>query len=370
MSLVITTSKLQENPSEIGTEKPAHYTNHFRSPLEIEPDSEIALESIKINRSGNVAVPPNMYYNHYFGEDPQDRIDDAREGVSYQLNYPTRVNIPEGSYDLEEFRRQVQNAFDAQYSHPALWRGHTATIHTNASGLEQGIELKWVNASSASGTNSRAYVGDAPYYNIKHPGGAGESGAYDYSLATGVFERTAAAVAAGVRSADTQAVGILTDKPFGLNRGKLTFDVDGASGGEFTCVGLTRPKLQYDVYTNPNPDARVFRKNMDPNGWQKNNNFYRYRGASGNTPGFEVLDQSPKFHMDYGVLITNDSADADGHVYIFHSLAGYPIGTGPSKHRHYEIKYWESGGTQTNGRMTNASFKATYDGVWNKYFSK
>ena len=113
MSLIVTTSRLQENPTEISSEKPAHYTNHFRSPLEVDSDSEIALESIKITRSGNITVGPKNYFLHYFGEDPYDRVDEFGAKDDHALQYPRKIKVQEGSYSVDGYIDEVKKSIEA-----------------------------------------------------------------------------------------------------------------------------------------------------------------------------------------------------------------------------------------------------------------
>ena len=72
MSLILTSSRLSENDGvargQLGSEQPADYKNFFRSPIEIEADSEIAVQSVKIERVGNVAFNNNSYFCHYWGK--------------------------------------------------------------------------------------------------------------------------------------------------------------------------------------------------------------------------------------------------------------------------------------------------------------
>ena len=55
MSLLITASSSKSLTNEIGIENPAQYTNHLRNPLIIKPKSQIAVDSVKINRAPVVA---------------------------------------------------------------------------------------------------------------------------------------------------------------------------------------------------------------------------------------------------------------------------------------------------------------------------
>tara|TARA_R110000782_G_scaffold67677_1_gene136705 strand:- start:633 stop:818 length:186 start_codon:yes stop_codon:yes gene_type:complete len=49
-------SNLGEGVSTLGINDPARYSNQLSSTFQIEPNSEIAVESVKINRNGNVQL--------------------------------------------------------------------------------------------------------------------------------------------------------------------------------------------------------------------------------------------------------------------------------------------------------------------------
>ena len=63
-------SNLGEGVSTLGINDPARYSNQLSSTFQIEPNSEIAVESVKINRNGNVQLSAtNNQFNVYIGDD-------------------------------------------------------------------------------------------------------------------------------------------------------------------------------------------------------------------------------------------------------------------------------------------------------------
>tara|TARA_R110001599_G_scaffold328796_1_gene542409 strand:- start:181 stop:2154 length:1974 start_codon:yes stop_codon:yes gene_type:complete len=63
-------SNLGEGVSTTGINDPARYSNQLSSTFQIEPNSEIAVESVKINRNGNVQLSvTNNQFNVYIGQD-------------------------------------------------------------------------------------------------------------------------------------------------------------------------------------------------------------------------------------------------------------------------------------------------------------
>lgn len=344
MSLIVTTSRLQENPSMIDSEKPAHFTNHFRSPLEIEPDSEIALESIKLTRSGNVAVGPKNYFLHYWGDDPEDRIDEFGDKDEHALQYPRKIKVPEGSYSIDGYIKKIKDSIEAQYSHPQLWKQATVVLQTGADGDEEGMKLRFTQKATASGTNSQSHTTSRAYFQLIRPGGLNyteNSAGFTYNIATGAVTRTAADSTIGAK--DSKCIGSIDGKPWGLSDGFCDWDTSAAHVGEFIIVGMSRPHQQYEV-TDDGITYQV--KNMTPYKYRKNNNLIDEDGDVAPSRA------SGKAHFDYAVQIDEDV------VRIFNSCQaedGYFI--------HQEIDYWNSGGHIAGAQLTRAGWNAAYDGV-------
>ena len=70
MSLIVATSRIDENTLP-GSETPSNFKNFFRSPIEIEADSEIAVQSVKVQRTGNITIEEDDFFCHYFGTLPE-----------------------------------------------------------------------------------------------------------------------------------------------------------------------------------------------------------------------------------------------------------------------------------------------------------
>ena len=85
MSLLITASSSKSLTNDIGIEAPNQYTNHLRNPLVIKPKSQIAVESVKINRAPVVAYEDGAVCNFWFGQRITDDILEALNKNS-QLN--------------------------------------------------------------------------------------------------------------------------------------------------------------------------------------------------------------------------------------------------------------------------------------------
>ena len=130
MSLVLASSKQFENSTEIKSENPSSFTNFFRSPIEVEEDSEIAVQSVKIARSGNVIVSDNDYLCHFFGE--QFGFDDE----SKRLGISRTIRPDAGNYTVDSFARQLSNKFNGQYAHPLIHGNGSVVVDYDTDGAE------------------------------------------------------------------------------------------------------------------------------------------------------------------------------------------------------------------------------------------
>ena len=101
------TSNTQKTGSEINTtgiNAPASYVNMLSQTFEIEKDSEVAVESIKITRNGNLQISSvNNKFGIYIGENPNKIGTD--QGIPFRTGFcvPTRIsggNITKSPTDL------------------------------------------------------------------------------------------------------------------------------------------------------------------------------------------------------------------------------------------------------------------------------
>jgi len=117
MSLLITSSSEGAgDTNQIGISVPYQFRNNLKNPLIIEPLSEIAVESVKLNRMPQIDYEGAMVCNLWFGE----RL--AEGGLENSLSYfiPCENTIDEGSSPLdfsEKFKRILQENYS---QHPEI----------------------------------------------------------------------------------------------------------------------------------------------------------------------------------------------------------------------------------------------------------
>ena len=358
MSFVLTSNRLNENHTTaprgtIDIENPANFKNFFRSPVIIPPNSEIAVQSVKIERSGNVELEENTYLCHYWGQDPSTLTETDER--AYLVGNARTIGFKEGSYNLLSLPGHIQERFRAQYSHPNLYGGEEISLKTGTGGIEQGLNFKFTakgSASSASNNVSASLVA-TPVYNLSVPGGYDDpSNQYSWTPGTGVISRTGA-------STDTfsnaSCVVMLKGRPFGLSQGK--FDVTTAfANSERWAVGLSRPQIQFfqaktdDGADRVDLDADTYGHHLD------NRRIIDVDGGEGLDGPYETYDYAVIRSETDEIMVVQRAWDEEDEKLNCME----------------EIKYWEvpgsnasvlPGGSPRTSRMTLTEFSASYDGV-------
>jgi len=352
MSLIVATSKLNENTMPIDSEKPSSFTNFFRSPIEIPPNSEIAVESVKLERSGNITIGNRDFVTHYFGTDPDVLAqDDEFEELT---SFSRTIRFNKGNYSMTTYTDEIRRAFNEQYSHPNIFNNTICLLNTNASGLEQGLKLTFQDRGSASGTNVTASLTATPVFNIANPYDllndvVATSGNYTWNSASGVLTRTGTA---SPTIENSSCVAMLKGHPFGLNQGRFDVYLDNAATQPWVC-GLSRPHIQWETYeseTTSNVRDRVIHQ-IDETSVSGEFGDTRISDYQGNP-----TINGPWECYDYALMLDNDEkVRLIQRVWDNNREAGY----------HEEIEYWNTSGgaSDRTAPMTRAQFYASYDGV-------
>ena len=118
MSLIITSSSQgSDETNQIGIAKPEQYKNHLINSLMIEPDSEIAVESVKINRLPMLDAGAGIVGNFWFGQRLSEVVP-LELSLSYII--PTE-NLIGRSLTPVDFADQYVNTLREAYSlHPEI----------------------------------------------------------------------------------------------------------------------------------------------------------------------------------------------------------------------------------------------------------
>ena len=255
MSLIITSNESREGglPSiTSGTSRPYDYTNHFSQSLEIPANSEIAVQSVKINRSGTISINQAntkfyMWLNKYNQSttppmSQQGRNYDTNEQWSTGICMPTQIGTNKNNeYDEEGLSQAIQFAVQQGLFHPNLQK---STM--NSSGVVvstkytddkfEGFSYAIHQSRSASNVDLLTSLN---FEDALAP--AGYAGAWDSAART------------ITKTADYFCEMIGTKYPISQVDGEFKFSFKDAGAG--WSVGLTRYlniKAQRNLQQNPN----------------------------------------------------------------------------------------------------------------------
>ena len=233
MSLLLaSSSKGAKDTNQIGIQVPYQFRNHLKNPLTVPADSEIAVESVKINRMPQLDYGGGIVTNFWFGERlPSSGLDNS---LSYFI--PSQNIIDEGSSPLD-FADKFKQVLQESYSlHPEIdSQNIEVNIQTDALGGFTGFEFKIPQVGSAQGTSTV-------------PPAATRTQEITY-ISDAILEWDGTTLSCSAGENDAEAYGQLmpiNDQggPISLHNGSITYD---NFTGENWTVGLCRPfGVEYD----------------------------------------------------------------------------------------------------------------------------
>ena len=173
MSLIITSNTAlgSENVGvsiNSGLNQPSSYVNNLQGTLAIPPFSKIAVQSVKINKTGNITIPQGgLNFGFYFGRAFDDTATTDYE-TSTSIMTPVSVSEPGQTLSIKSLAVKTTDAFNKNLWHPNLLENASATInpgascivHRNASNDFVGFQFKMTNTSSShneTNTTSSAF---------------------------------------------------------------------------------------------------------------------------------------------------------------------------------------------------------------------
>jgi len=352
MSLIVATSRIDENTLPQDSEKPSNFKNFYRSPIEIEPDSEIAVQSVKIQRTGNITIEEDDFFCHYFGGDPLDTTFNKLTAIS------RTIKIPRGTYSISGYEKAVKDALNIQYDDPRTFGGYNVGIQTDADGEEQGLEIICTDKGSASGKDLHASMIAVPTYNIAGPA--------SYFKAVPAIEKSDEFTWTGGAGTfvsdldndnlnDGRSIGLLTGFPFGLNEGFFDITLDSCKDKPF-CVGLSRPQIQVESFRNASEAQTIDERYQGILELDRYTGPHQYTDTQIRTYDGQGDINGPYEMYDY-VFILDDADEItiaqrafDEDVQISHLQ---------------ELNYWDNAYPSSPGttKLTKTQFYATWDGI-------
>ena len=314
MSLIITSSAEFDETNQLGIANPKSYRNHIKNPLLIPPNSEVAVDTVKLNRMPVLDYGNSIKTNFWFGERLATNASyDAQ--TSYFMPADNEIMGSKSPADFAtEFKQILQDVYSL---HPEI----------NSQAIEVNVAL------------SASNVFEGFQYKIPQVGAAAASVVLPDSCELSEINAVAATYSSGViqSSAADCFVQLLPQNdeggPLSLLSGSLTYT--GATPAENVIVGLSRPyafDLKRGAYQGFTADGRIM--------------------GSGNNSPFgptwfkKGLGPSKRIYMDYAVENRGDGI----RLYQFtQSNNGVP--------RMVEIEYYnKNAGANNVNNGPNSSF--------------
>mgnify|MGYP003630453678 FL=1 len=255
MSLVITSNVAQEdNPEFSNAFKPFSYQNRLLNTMRIPPNSEIALQSAKINKNGLFVLDrANAGFCHYFGTPIVNNATALAAGeqianLDSSTTQPFRGTIGGGAAfnaggrnerNIEDMALDLKAGLDACAFHPSLIIGKGTE---GADGFTSGItaEAKYDTDNSFKGFEIVTTQDDAALTTRDNDkivfSDISKNNSYNFTQDKG-----------SVTSSDIDGFYVQNrEYPIAQNGGECVFDITGANSGPWM-VGLSRINKARDI---------------------------------------------------------------------------------------------------------------------------
>ena len=240
MSLVVCSNQ-ESDATTVGRDqsifKPYSFRNALSSTMTLPKNCQVALESVKYNLDGTIALSGNsriMYF--YFGEDVDNvnpLLDETH--MDYSTAYPIRIPLVELAKDqvieltFTDLVQKIQEQLNKFVFHPNLRDLVSCSVLRDGTTDElQGIQIDF---GQYSGTTSTVPTTTKEFGN---PVFIGENPGWTYE--NGSFTTNGDSI-----DNDLPAVALLSNKPISLNDGELVVDFSSANDADIDWrVGLSR----------------------------------------------------------------------------------------------------------------------------------
>ena len=286
MSLVILSNTQFEESENVdtiptGLDRAFSFSNTLSQPLVIPKNSEVALQSVKMNKDGLFSVGRfNSTMYQYIGTKLSDTVDDFQKST----RHPALIRIdPFGQYNTDDF---VQNALTPNMNtgiyHPDMQGLANASVQRTTGTTFGGFNLTYDKAPSASGTNTRpsqnsSYNASFDARNDFVPGTADSQG-WEYKGSNHRFVKISGSNTVSNKRAFAQ----IKSAPLSCCQGNMQVNYKNAS--EWS-VGLSRYCNFSASHTDPN-GVQVTRDFRAPSYWKPNGmGFYDYVARAVRNPG-------------------------------------------------------------------------------------
>ncbi len=218
MSLVLLSNDEDFNKTG-GISQSNSFTNVTQSPLIVKADSEVALQSLKINKEGQAHVSgANNKLGLYIGKYLDPDYDPYEDAYKRSIRNTNDITLNEGTYDQDAFADMIIPKFKQAIFHPDFQDTFNASVQKDG-GDFKGYNLRF-NYTTAAPTSSLPTTTQSVQAGYED---------YTYNSASGILTAT---------SGGNGGIAQFTDAPLSANEGRLIIDFS-AAGIEWA-MGLNR----------------------------------------------------------------------------------------------------------------------------------
>jgi hypothetical protein len=154
MSLVVCSNEFNVS-SNSGIFNPADFKNYLDNPLELPPKSQVAVQSVKLNKLGSIILNRFQRFGVYFGETIDENTNrDIISSIPIDTFLKTTDNVNEEEVNYQELRKKIEDALNFGLVHPDI--SATVTLNYNASySAVNNMSYKFTQKAAASSLNVR-----------------------------------------------------------------------------------------------------------------------------------------------------------------------------------------------------------------------
>ena len=154
MSLVVCSNEFNIS-SQSGIFNPADFKNYLDNPLELPPKSQVAVQSVKLNKLGSIILNRFQRFGVYFGETIDGNTEkNIISSIPIDTFLKTTDNVNEEEVNYQELRKKIEEAFNFGLVHPDI--SATVTLNYNASySAVNNMSYKFTQKAVANNLNVR-----------------------------------------------------------------------------------------------------------------------------------------------------------------------------------------------------------------------
>mgnify|MGYP003669242434 FL=1 len=257
MSLIIASNvNLNDSPDTSEIHRPYSWSNRLSNTMKIPANSEIALQSAKINKNGLLSIGKNnANYGLYIGQNIDDTLTLKNSTTHPCVDSVVREGIKE--FTTDEFAKEIQLSMRNNVMNPSFYDKAEVAVEVTpnvngVSGAFEGFEFDFIqNAKPVDSTPEDGEV--VSVFPTSR-----------FTYVAGEFKRVAAVAPETDGSAPRGACAIFPDFPVilggNLNIPSLNYDISGGVGvdkGKWAC-GLSRYTLDNPMKSPTTNDVMLY----------------------------------------------------------------------------------------------------------------